>query len=137
MEYKLLDKKDVELMEKFVDDENTHYDQENLTNFLNHDNNYGFIVKDKNRIVGFAYGYLLIKPNGRKDFYLHAIDIMKPYQNNGYGTELIRFINEYTKNIGCTKMFLITNKSNTAACKCYEKSGGLSKNTDDIVYVFE
>ena len=33
-------------------------------------------------------------------------------------------------------MFLITNKSNIFACKCYEKAGGINKSNDDIVYVY-
>lgn len=34
-------------------------------------------------------------------------------------------------------MFLITNKSNISACKCYEKAGGINKANDEIVYVYE
>ena len=34
-------------------------------------------------------------------------------------------------------MFLITNKSNLSACRCYEKSGGISKASDEIVYVYQ
>lgn len=38
MECKLLDKEDIELMGKFVDDENTDYEKENLMKFLNEKN---------------------------------------------------------------------------------------------------
>ena len=34
MEYKVLDKNDIELIEKFIDDENTHYNKENIIEFL-------------------------------------------------------------------------------------------------------
>lgn len=68
MEYKVLDKNDIELIEKFVDDENTHYDKENIIEFLKDKNSYGFIIKNKSEIIGFAYGYVLLKPNGRKCF---------------------------------------------------------------------
>lgn len=87
-------------------------------------------------IIGFAYGYTLLRPDGITDFYLHSIDVIKEYQNQGYGTELMNYINEYIKEAGCRKMFLVTNKGNIAACKCYEKSGGLTKANDDIVYVY-
>lgn len=137
MECKLLDKEDIELMEQFVDDENTKYDKEKLMGFLNENNSYGFIVKNENKIVGFAYGYVLLRPDGNQDFYLHAIDIMKEYQGNGYGTKLMNFIKEYIKEIGCRKMFLITNKSNISACKCYEKAGGINNADDEIVYVYK
>ena len=136
MKCKLLDKEDLELMQYFIDDEKTKYDKDNLIDFINNENSYGFIVRDENKIIGFAYGYILLRPDGKIDFYLHAIDIMKEYQGNGYGTELMNYINEYIKEIGCRKMFLITNKSNSSACKCYEKAGGINKANDDIVYVY-
>ena len=137
MEYKFLHEDDIGLMEDFIDDKNTKYSEKTLINFLDDKNSYGFIAKSENGIVGFAYGYTLIRPDGKMDFYLHAIDIMSKYQGNGYGTNLMKFINASVSKMGCRKMFLITNKNNTCACKCYEKSGGVSKADDDIVYVYQ
>ena len=34
------------------------------------------------------------------------------------------FIKEYSKEIGCSEMFLITDKGNPRACHVYEKLGG-------------
>ena len=137
MEYKVLEEKDIDLMRNFVDDENTKYEKENLIKFINDKNAYGFIARDENKIVGFAYGYTLLRPDGKQDFYLHAIDIMADFQGNGYGTELMNYIKGYVKEIGCRKMFLITNKSNISACKCYEKAGGVNNADDEIIYVYK
>ena len=136
MEYKLLEKKELELMLDFVDDENTQYSVSKLEDFIENKNNYGFIAKLNNKIVGFAFGYILLKPDGRKIFYLDAIDIMPEYQGKGYGTGLISIARDYAKSIECYKMYLITNKSNISACKCYEKAGGRNKANDEIVYVY-
>ena len=62
---------------------------------------------------------------------------MAEFQGNGYGTGLMNYIKEYIKEIGCRKMFLITNKSNVSACKCYEKAGGVNNADDEIVYVYK
>lgn len=137
MEYKLLEEQDLELMLDFVDDENTKYSIDVLKKFINDKNNFGFIAKTDNKIVGFAFGYIFLKPDGRKVFYLDAIDVMLGYQGKGYGTGLITFARDYAKTISCCKMYLITNKSNISACKCYEKAGGISKADDDIVYVYK
>ena len=69
MEYKLLEKQDVELMKYFVDDDNTKYDEVILNTFLEEKNTFGYIAKENDIIVGFAFGYVLVKPNGIKDFY--------------------------------------------------------------------
>ena len=136
MNYKLLEEQDLELMLDFVDDENTQYKIEDLTKYINNENSYGFIAKLDNKIVGFATAYMLLKPDGRKVLYLDTIDVMPEYQGKGYGTELIPYACEFGKSINCYKMYLITNKSNISACKCYEKAGGINKAQDEIVYEY-
>ena len=137
MEYKLLEEQDLELMLDFVDDENTKYSIEKLKKFIENKNDLGFIAKKNNKIVGFAFGYILQKPDGRKAFYLDAIDVMIEYQGKGYGTGLISFARDYAKSRGCYEMFLITNRSNISACKCYEKAGGINDADDEIIYVYD
>jgi len=137
MEYKLLEEQDLELMLDFVDDENTKYNVNVLKKFIDDKNNFGFIAKTNNKIVGFAFGYIFLKPDDRKVFYLDAIDIMPEYQGQGYGTSLISYARDYAKSIDCYKMYLITNKSNISACKCYEKAGGINKADDEVVYVYD
>ena len=137
VEYKLLEKQDIELMKYFVDDENTKYDEILLSTFLAEKNAFGYVAKEEGNIIGFAYGYVLVRPDGIKDFYLHAIDIMEEYQGHGYGTKLVKYIDSHSKSIGCRKMFLITNKSNISACRCYEKAGGITTADDEIVYSYK
>lgn len=137
MEYKILEEQDLELMLDFVDDENTKYSIEVLKKFIDEKNNFGFIAKTNNKIVGFAFGYILLKPDSRKVFYLDAIDVMPEYQGKGCGTGIISFARDYAKTLNCYKMYLITNRSNVSACKCYEKAGGINKADDEIIYVYD
>lgn len=134
MEYRLLEEKDVPLMARFVDDQNTIYKPEQIMAFLRRENAAGFVAADAGKIVGFAYGYRMEKPDGKCIFYLHAIDVMEEYQKRGLGTRLMRFIIEDTKKTGCSKMFLLTEAENPAACACYEKAGGMRK--DAVLYEF-
>ena len=112
MKYKVLEEQDLELMLDFVDDENTKYHVDDLKKFIEDKHNYGFIAKLDNKVIGFAFGYILVKPDGRKVFYLDAIDVMPEYQSKGYGTSLISFARDYAKKLDCYKMYLITNRSN-------------------------
>ena len=137
MEYKILEEQDLALMLDFVDDENTKYNIEALKKFIDEKNNFVFIAKTNNKIVGFAFGYILLKPDGRKVFYLDAIDVMPEYQGKGCGTGIISFARDYAKTLNCYKMYLITNRSNVSACKCYEKAGGINKADDEIIYVYD
>ena len=137
MEFKVLEETDIELMLDFVDDEDTQYDKDYLRKFIRNKNTYGFIAKENNKVFGFAYGYVLVKPDGRESFYFDSIDVIKDGQNKGIGTQLMQYVSNYSKKLGCYEMFLITQKRNASACKCYTKAGGVSEAEDDIVYVFE
>ena len=137
MEYKILEEQDLALMLDFVDDENTKNSIEVLKKNIDEKNNFGFIAKTNNKIVGFAFGYILLKPDGRKVFYLDAIDVMPEYQGKGCGTGIISFARDYAKTLNCYKMYLSTNKSNVSACKCYEKAGGINKADDETIYVYD
>ncbi|AXH51744.1 GNAT family N-acetyltransferase [Clostridium perfringens] len=96
-----------------------------------------FIAKENNKIIGFAYCYTLLRPDGKTMFYLHSIGMLPNYQDKGYGSKLLSFIKEYSKEIGCSEMFLITDKGNPRACHVYEKLGGKNDYKDEIVYVYD
>ena len=108
-----------------------------LKNFINNENAYGFVAKEKGKIIGFAYGYSLLRPDGKTMFYLHSIGILPDYQDKGYGTDLLSYIGDYSKKIGCSEMFIITDKGNSRACHVYEKLGGKNDYEDEIVYVYD
>ena len=137
MEYKLLERNDLELMEEVLKDDNMIFNIDYLKNFINTKNTYGFIAKDNNKVVGFAYGYNLERPDGKSMFYLHSIGMLPNYQNNGYGSNLLSYIKEYSKNLGCKEMFIITDKGNPRACHVYEKLGGINDYEDEVVYVYD
>ena len=137
MKSELLAESNYALLLDFIDDVNTKYDETVLKAFLNEKNAYGYIAVDDGKAIGFAYGYVLNEPDGRKTFYLHAIDIMTGYQNLGYGTELVRFVYAHSKSLGCRKMFLMTNTGNVSACRCYEKAGGISAAADVVMYEYK
>ena len=136
MECKLLDKEDIELMEQFVDDENTKYDKEKLMGFLNENNSYGFIVKNENRIVGFAYGYVLLRPDGNQDFYLHAIDIISEFQGKGYGTKGLGLtLNLARQIVPEDEIYLRVLKSNIPSFKAISNNGAYIAGEDEEHYL--
>lgn len=137
MEYKLLVNEELDFMKNVLSEDNMIFDIGYLKSFIDNENSYAFIAKEVEKIIGFAYGYALLRPDGRTMFYVHSIGILSDYQNKGYGTGLLSFIKDYSKNIGCSKMFIITDKGNSRACHVYEKVGGMNDIENEIVYVYD
>ncbi|HIR74862.1 TPA: GNAT family N-acetyltransferase [Candidatus Ventrenecus avicola] len=124
-------------MEDVLKDDNMIFNKDFLNSFINDNNAYGFIAKENNNIVGFAYAYTLLRPDGKTMFYLHSIGMLPTYQNNGYGTKLMQFIKDYSISLGCSEMFVLTDKGNPRACHVYEKLGGKNDYEDEICYVYD
>ena len=47
-------------MEEVLIDDNMVFDIDNLKGFLNDTSSFGFIAKENNKIIGFAYCYTLL-----------------------------------------------------------------------------
>ena len=137
MEYKLLEENEISLMEDVLKDDNMISNEDFLRNFVKGENSYGFIAKEDNKVVGFAYAYTLLRPDGRTMFYLHSIGMLPEYQNQGYGTELMKYIKEFAMNNGCSEMFVLTDRGNPRACHVYEKLGGKNDYQDEVCYVYD
>ena len=122
MRYKLLEKEDLELMKEIIEDDDMEFELSNLTRFLQDNNNYGFIAKENNKIIGFIYGYSLLKPNGKYMFYVHSVGVLPNYQGKGIGKELFKYMVEYLENEKKSyKYFLLTAENNIIAQKLYRK----------------
>ena len=122
MEYKILEKQDLELMKEIIEDDDMEFDLNNLNEFLEDKNNYGFIAKKENKIIGFIYGYSLLKPNGKYMFYVHSVGVLPNYQGKGIGKELFKYMVEYLENEKKSyKYFLLTAEDNIIAQKLYRK----------------
>lgn len=137
MIYKLLEENDLKLMKNVLQDDNMIFNESYLKNFIQDRNAYGFVARLDNEIVAFAYAYTLLRPDGKTMFYLHSIGVLPEYQNSGYGTGLLSFIKDYAIKLGCSEMFVITDKGNPRACHVYEKLGGKNDYEDEIVYVYD
>lgn len=117
---------------------NRESNEESMIKFLSDDMNYMLIYKIDDRISGFAYGYELQRFDGRKNMmYIHQVEVLPAYRQRGIGKQLMEGFVEICKNNNCSRLFLITNKSNTPAVTLYESSGGKAQNQDDIVFTFE
>lgn len=137
MEYKLLEKQDLELMKEIIEDDDMEFNLEKLNEFYNDKNVISFVAKTENKIVGFAYGYDIIHPNGKHAYFIYSIGMLPKYQNKGYGTKLLVFIKDYISSNGFFEMFVLTDKGNPRACHVYEKLGGKNDFEDEICYVYD
>ena len=78
-EFKLLEEKDLELLNDVVEDDDMIFDMNNIKKFYNDKSTISFIAKTNNKIVGFAYGYDIIHPDGKHAYFLYSIGMLPDY----------------------------------------------------------
>jgi ribosomal protein S18 acetylase RimI-like enzyme len=68
--------------------------------------------------------------------FLYSIDVFPDFQGRGVGTALIEKLKGMALARGCSEIFVLTNASNSAANRLYQKTGGIRENPDDVMYVY-
>jgi ribosomal protein S18 acetylase RimI-like enzyme len=112
--------------------------QENAKLFLSNSSNWIFACIEDERIIGFAYGYELNRLNDVGNMlYIHEISVLSEFQGQGIGKQILNGVKSLCKVHGIYKIFLVTEKSNVAACTLYESVGGKSERSDDVLYFFD
>lgn len=120
--FKKLEIEDIGYMKDILQNDNTEYNENNLINFILDKNNYGFIGIRDNKVIAFLYGYGMLRPDGRKMFYIHSVDVLPDYQSNGVGTNLMEYVLDYIKGeTSFYKYFVLAECDNIKACRLYEK----------------
>lgn len=142
--YRKLSISDLPLVMQFkADSPSDNICEDNARQFLNNPMNWMFACIQDNRIIGHATGYELnnLHNSGNK-IYINSFGVFPQYRRQGVGTGILTNLKETCRLLGIYKIFLITEKSNSAACKTYEKAGGKFNNNlkddDDynMVYTF-
>lgn len=137
MKVNLMTEKDIDDLQQVFEDDNMVYNKNYIEKFIDTPNAYAFVARESDDVVGFAYGYGLVRLDGKVMFYLHSIGILPEYQNKGYGKHLMDFIVSFAKNNDFSEVFVVTDKGNIPACKIYEYAGFENDIENEIVYVYD
>lgn len=129
--YGVLNYNDIDLLRDVIEGDNQKYCPEYIKKFIDTKGNIGFTAKLDGKVIGLVYCYSLLNLDGRFMLYIYSVDILSAYQNRGYGSDLIKFVVEYSKTNGYTECFVPVFKNNVRACRIYEKAGMVS--SDDVV----
>ena len=104
---------------KLLDEELQLYSYDTFLRFIGDENRYGFVAEDKGRIVGLAIGRF--DQGGISD--LSWICTALEEQGKGIGKELINKVANYSKEMGCHKLFAYTTPNLVTAVNLYLSTG--------------
>jgi ribosomal protein S18 acetylase RimI-like enzyme len=102
--------------------------------FLDDPTAIAFVAMEDGEIVGWAWGYRQVRPDGRDQVLLYEIETAAAWRRRGIGTRLLRAVLDLARDEGFARVWLCTNEGNVAAVALYEAADGQRFHTDDVVY---
>ena len=112
-------------------------DEDSARLYLTNPANFFFACVEHDKIIAYACGYELNRvDNSGNMLYIHAVGVHADYRQLGIGKQMMTAIKHWCKVRGVGKMFLSTQKTNTAARALYDSVGGNILRGDDVTYFF-
>lgn len=107
--------------------------------FLEDPRAHAFVALEGSEILGWAYGYELFRPEGRRMMLLYELDVAEEARRQGVGKALVDAFKDLAQSKGHVKMWLFTHQDNAAARALYEAAGATPSGRPDLGYwwVFE
>jgi ribosomal protein S18 acetylase RimI-like enzyme len=109
-----------------------------LRHFLSRPKNYLLIATDGDEPIGYLVAYRLDRVDREQAMMLlYEISVAESHQQRGAGRAMIQLLKQFCRQEGVMKMWVHTNKSNLAAVRLYESTGGeADASGDEITYLY-
>ncbi|MFE7707279.1 GNAT family N-acetyltransferase [Streptomyces sp. NPDC057486] len=83
-----------------------------------------FVASDGDEVLGWCWGYHLVRPDASMMLYVHGLDVVETRRRTGIGRGLLKAFIAAGRKAGASTMFVFTAESNVAARSLYESMGG-------------
>jgi len=113
---------------------NTDY----LRHFLSKPENYLIVAIEDDKPIGYVVAYLLDRVDRDQSMmFFYEISVEESYHRRGAGAEMIKLLKRFCRKQNVMKMWVHTNKSNFAAARLYESTGGKAEASgDEITFLY-
>jgi GNAT superfamily N-acetyltransferase len=92
--------------------------------FLTEPGHHIFIAYVDGAPAGMVTGVETTHPDKGTEMFLYELGVDEPYQRRGIGRALVRVLADTARERGCYGMWVLTERSNTAAMATYRSAGG-------------
>lgn len=105
--------------------------------FLNDARHHLFVAICNGEIIGMASALHHVHPDKDAALFIDEVGVLEAFQGKGIGSELVRQLSQYGKELGCQVAWVVTEVENRAARKAYVNAGGIENNGRFVLIEFE
>jgi ribosomal protein S18 acetylase RimI-like enzyme len=137
VEIKLLKSGDEHILADVGADVFDHAIDENLTNeFLADPRHHLAVALDNGQVVGMASAVHYVHPDKRPQLFINEIAVSPAHRAAGVGKALLAALLDEGRRLGCTEVWVLTDRDNTAAMRLYASVGGGEAPKDQVMFTF-
>jgi GNAT superfamily N-acetyltransferase len=92
------------------------------------------VAEDADGVAGWAYGHVLVHPDGERTMLLYALDVAERARGRGVGTALVDAVVGHARAAGCTEVWTLTEADNDAALATYAAAAGQREPDDPVMF---
>jgi len=110
---------------------------DHMRHFLEEDKNVLILALKDHSPVGFALAYLLDRVDRNQTMMLfYEIVVSEQHRRQGFGTGMVNQLKKIGHDLNVMEIWVLTNKSNSAAINLYESTGARRVGNDDVMFVY-
>lgn len=104
--------------------------------FLADPSTFIFVARDDTGTVGWVYGYVLNRPEGRRAMFIYELEVAERVRRQGHGSRLIEACLAEARRLDCFKVWVLTETENSAARGLYLATGA-APGIDQAMLIWE
>jgi len=107
-----------------------------VAEFLRDTRHHLAVAIDQYQVVGFASGVHYIHPDKPSEMWINELGVAPTHRARGIGKAVIQILLQHAKQIGCREAWVLTDRSNFAAMRLYQSTGGEETPHDQVMFTF-
>ena len=105
---------------------------ERAREFLSDERHHIAVALTDDRIVGFASAVHYVHPDKEPELWIAEVGVVPDHRRSGIATRLLDALRGHARELGCTEVWVLTERANTPAMELYRRADG-HESTDDVV----
>jgi GNAT superfamily N-acetyltransferase len=104
--------------------------------FLADDRHHLAVAMEDGRVVGMASGVHYVHPDKAPELWINEVGVADSHRGRGLATRLVQVLLAHGRTLGCVQAWVLTSPENPAACRAYERAGGVVFGEPIVMYEF-
>jgi aminoglycoside 6'-N-acetyltransferase I len=88
-------------------------------------------------VVGFASGVHYVHPDKEPELWIAEVGVSPAHRRGGLATRLLGRLKALARELGCTQLWVLTERGNAAAVSLYHGSGGRESDDEAVLFSWQ